>query len=275
MKTFQKILLVFFITTVLISCRKDEVETEVDKDIVTANFESDYFAENDIASGLEGAQNQNGYTARTTATTFSSLSCSTIQLISGGPNNFPLKFKINFVAGCVNSNGITRSGSLIVELSDYVTTPGSTMKIERENYYVNTRKVEGTITYLNQTTNPNIPTWKRTVTNGKITKVNGDIFSHSGLRIVKLMNGAGTTTLLDNIYHIMEGTHTIQRPNGTQLTATINETLVKPYTCHHITQGKLGLQGTFLNGVLDYGNGTCDNQAVYTHSNGNSYNITL
>ena len=274
METFQKILLVFFITTIFISCRKDEVETKVDKDIVVANFESDYFAENDIASGLEGAQNQNGYAGRTAAT-YSSLSCSTIQLISGGPTNFPLKFKINFVAGCVNSNGITRSGSLIVELSNYVTTPGSTMTIERENYYVNTRKVEGTITYINQTTNTNIPTWKRTVTNGKVTKVNGDVFLHSGFRVVKLINGAGTPTLLDNVYHIMEGNHTIQRSNGTQLTATINETLVKPFICHHITQGTLGLQGTFLNGILDYGTGTCDNQATYTHSNGNTFNITL
>lgn len=275
MKTFQKILLVFFITTVLISCRKDEIETEVDKDIVTANFESDYFAENDIASGLEGAQNQSGYVGRTTSEIFSNLSCGTITLISGGPNNFPLKFKIDYGLGCTNAWGVTRSGILLVELSNFVTTPGSTMTIKRENYYVNTRKVEGTITYLNQTTNPNIPTWKRTVTNGKITKVNGDIFLHSGFRIVKLITGAGTTTLLDNIYHIMEGTHTIQRPNGTQLTATINETLVKPFICQHITQGKLGLQGTILNGVLDYGNGTCDNQAVYTHSNGNTFNITL
>lgn len=274
MKTFQKILLVFFITTVLISCRKDEIETEVDKDIVTANFEADYYAENDISTALEGTQNISAYTTRNSSPS-STNNCGTIQVLSGNPNSFPIVFRINYGTGCTNAFGVYKSGSLKITVSNFVTSPGSTMTIERENYYVNTRKIEGTITYLNQTTVATIPTWKRTVTNGKITKVNGDIFLHSGFRIVKLMNGAGTTTLLDNVYHIMEGTHSIQRPNGTQLTATINETLVKPFICQHITQGKLGLQGTILNGVLDYGNGNCDNQAVYTHSNGNTYNITL
>ncbi|MFY7811603.1 MAG: hypothetical protein ACOVQ2_07725 [Flavobacterium sp.] len=275
MKTLKKTMFLLFIATVAVSCRKDDQETSVDSEIVGANFEADFFTESDIASSLGGADSQNGYSARMDQETQSALSCGAIQPISGSITNFPFVFRINYGTGCTNANGVTRSGSLKVTLSGFVATTGSTMTIERENYYVNLRKVEGTITYTNQTTSANMPTWKRTVTNGKVTKPNGAIFLHSGFRIVKLVTGAGTPALADNVYHITEGTHTLQRPNGTTLTSTIIETLVKPYTCEHITQGKLQLQGTLLNGVLNYGIGTCDNQAIYTHSNGTSYNITL
>jgi hypothetical protein len=275
METIKKIMFLLFIASVAVSCRKDDDETSVDSEIVGANFEADYYTESDVASGLSGAETQNGYSARTAQDNQSPNTCGVIQHVSGSPSNFPIIFKINYGTGCTNIFGVTRSGILKVTLSGFVTTTGSEMKIERENYYVNLRKVEGTVIYKNQTTSANMPTWKRTVTNGKITRPNGAIFLHSGIRIVKLVTGAGTPTLIDNVYHITEGTHTIQRPNGTSLTATVNETLVKPYTCDHVTQGKLQLQGTLLNGILNYGNGTCDNQAVYTHSNGTTYNITL
>jgi hypothetical protein len=275
MKTIKKTIFLLFIATMAVSCRKDDKETSVDSEIVSANFEADYFSESDVTSGLSGAESLNSYSARTPQDTQSPLTCGTVQLLSGSVTNFPLTFRINYGTGCTSLNGVTRSGSLKVTLNGFVATPGSTMIIERENYFVNLRKVEGTITYLNQTTVASMPTWKRTVANGKITKPNGNIFLHSGFRVVKLITGAGTPTLVDNIYHILEGTHTMQRANGTTLTVTVNQALVKPFTCDHITQGKLQMQGTLLNGVLDYGNGTCDNQAVYTHSNGNTYNITL
>lgn len=274
MKTIKKIMFLLFIVSIAISCRKDDVETTVDSEIVGANFEADFTTESDIATGLNGAESLNGYSARGPLGVESPLTCGTVELVSGSITNFPLVFRVNYGAGCTN-NGVFRSGALKVTLSGFVTTTGSTMTIERENYFVNLRKVEGIVTYLNQTTVASMPTWRRTVTNGKITRANGAIFLHSGFRIVKLVAGAGTPALVDNVYHILEGTHTLQRPNGNTLTATVNETLVKPYTCDHITQGKLQMQGTLLNGVLNYGNGTCDNQAVYTHSNGSTHNITL
>jgi len=51
--------------------------------------------------------------------------------------------------------------------------------------------------------------------------------------------------------------------------------LIKKYSCNYISQGQLDLQGSFLDGILDYGDNTCDNQATYTHSNGAVYNVNL
>ena len=91
-----------------------------------------------------------------------------------------------------------------------------------------------------------------------------------------MAEGAGTLALADNVYHVISGTHVISRPaGGSTLTVTVLETLIKRYSCDYISKGKLDLEGTYLNGVLDYGNDTCDNEATYTHSNGQVYPITL
>jgi hypothetical protein len=80
----------------------------------------------------------------------------------------------------------------------------------------------------------------------------------------------------DNIYAVISGTHTVNRPNGSTLTSTIVQPLIKKYACNYISQGQLNLQGTVLNGILDYGNNECDNLATYFHNpNGVTYNVNL
>lgn len=67
----------------------------------------------------------------------------------------------------------------------------------------------------------------------------------------------------------------INKSNGSSLTVTVQETLIKNYSCNYISQGQLYLQGSFLDGFLDYGNNNCDNQATYTRSDGSVYNVNL
>jgi hypothetical protein len=61
-----------------------------------------------------------------------------------------------------------------------------------------------------------------------------------------------------------EGTHTVTSEKGT-LSLTVQETLIKKYSCNFISKGKLKVQGGALNGVLDYGNNDCDTKYTYTH----------
>jgi len=79
----------------------------------------------------------------------------------------------------------------------------------------------------------------------------------------------------DNIYERTSGNHTITRQGGSSLNLTVVEPLIKKYACNHVSQGQLDLQGSVLDGILDYGNNVCDNQATYTHSNGNVYPVIL
>ena len=260
-----------------ISCSKDQDQSanNVDSEMVGANMTADFTSELDFNSGIDVANNNSSYSSKTTNEASVIPACATVTVNNTTPGVFPKIITINFGTGCTQ-NGITRSGILTITLSGYVLNNGSTMTIERNNYYVNLRKIEGTVVYTNETTNVSIPQWTRTLTNGQITLPNGAIFTHSGTRTVKQTAGVSTAILADNIYEVISGTHTVNRPNGTTLTSTIVQPLIKKFACNYISQGQLNLQGTVLDGILDYGNNDCDNLATYFHNpNGQTYNVNL
>jgi len=284
MKNLFQLLIGFLTISLVVSCSKDSVEAfnQDNLEVVIAKSESDFVIETDVTLGNDAAARRGAFsgTSSPDPNTANLPACAVITVLAGGPSGgtfvFPFKVEIDFGTGCTNANGITRKGKLTIEFSNYLMAPGSVMTIVRgDNYYINLRKVEGTIAYTNTTTSAATPSWTRVVTNGKVTRPNGQVFTHAGSRSVVMAAGAGTPTMGDNVYHVIAGTHSVTRPNGITMNATIQEMLVKRYSCAHIEQGKINLVGGLVNGVLDYGDGTCDNQATYTHVNGTVYNINL
>ena len=257
-----------------VSCNKDE-DFAVDKELVNTSADIDLTNELDFNSGIDVSSDNSSYSDRSSLQTNAVAPCASVSVDNATPGVFPKVFTIDFGTGCTY-NGITRSGIITITITDYVMNNGSIMTIERgSNYYVNGRKVEGTVVYENTTTNPATPQWTRTITNGKITNLAGVVFNHYGTRTVKQTAGVSTLLLADNIYEITSGNHTITKSDGSSLSVTVVEPLIKKYACSHISQGQLDLQGSVLDGILDYGNNTCDNLATYTHSNGNVYNVIL
>lgn len=260
----------------MFSCSKEDnpiSNSLTDADLVLASEKSSFADNLDINYSSELADSYDSYTNKSTLSTLTT--CATVSIDNANPGQFPKTITVDFGTSCT-FNGITRSGTLTITLTDYVINYGSQMTIVRgNNYYVNGYKVEGTIVYENTTTNTNIPSWDRNLTNGKITTPTGGVYTYTDSRSVELIEGASTLTLTDNVYKVVSGTRTVYRPNNTFLTCTILTPLIKSYSCAYISQGSLDLQGTYLDGVLDYGNGNCDNQATYTHVNGQVFNITL
>lgn len=257
-----------------VSCNKDE-DFAVDKELVNTSADIDLTNELDFNSGIDVSSDNSSYSDRSSLQTNAVAPCASVSVDNATLGVFPKVFTIDFGTGCTY-NGMTRSGIITITITDYVMNNGSIMTIERgSNYYVNGRKVEGTVVYENTTTNPATPQWTRTITNGKITNLAGVVFNHYGTRTVKQTAGVSTLLLADNIYEITSGNHTITKSDGSSLSVTVVEPLIKKYTCSHISQGQLDLQGSVLDGILDYGNNTCDNLATYTHSNGNVYNVIL
>jgi hypothetical protein len=257
-----------------VSCNKDE-DFAVDKELVNTSSDIDLTNELDFNSGIDVSSDNSSYSDRGSLQTNAVAPCTSVSVDNATPGVFPKVFTIDFGTGCTY-NGMTRSGIITITITDYVMNNGSIMTIERgSNYYVNGRKVEGTVVYENTTTNPATPQWTRTITNGKITNLAGVVFNHYGTRTVKQTAGVSTLLLADNIYEITSGNHTITKSDGSSLSVTVVEPLIKKYACSHISQGQLDLQGSVLDGILDYGNNTCDNLATYIHSNGNVYNVIL
>jgi len=258
------------------SCTKDEVVNFTDTNSIVASATIDGINELDFQTGTQ-VTFENALSKNASATNVKSLlgACAVVTIDNVTPNSFPKIITIDFGTGCT-TNGITRKGKLKITLSGLVSTPKSTMKIERENYYVNGMKVEGVILYTNETTTAAVPQWSRTITNGKLTSVDGSVYFNSGSHTIRQTEGASTPLILaDNTYEMISGDHMVSKENGAKLTLSVAAPLVKKYDCNYVSKGKLNVKGPLLNGTLDYGNGDCDNKLTYTHENGIVFNLTM
>lgn len=252
-----------------ISCSKEDSLLAIDNSQIVASASIDLVNELDIKMGTEISYEK--LTSKKTSKS-STVACAVITLESGG-SSFPKIYYVDFGSGCT-TNGITRKGKLKITFSNIVTETGSTMLIERENYYVNGNKVEGQIEYKNTTTNADTPQWTRKVINGIFTDLEGEVYSNSGSHTIKQTAGVESSQLDDNTYQMTEGTHTVSKQNGGTITLTVKETLVKNYNCDYISEGKLKVESTLLNGIIDYGDGDCDKNATYTQ-NGIKFSFTM
>lgn len=277
-KTALSFLIICATALTYISCSGND-ETNDDKNdqsnvtSVGASITIDAINEMDIKTGLI-------VSAKTTTTGKSTETspgiCGTITISQQSPDSYPKVFTVDYGTKGCSDNQIIRKGKLKVTLSAPVITTGSKMTIERMDYSINGIKLEGTIEYTNTTSVPTVPQWSRKVTNGKFTDLEGRVYLNSGSWTVKQTAGVDTPYVLeDNVYEMTEGNHTITSSNGAALTLTVQESLIKKYSCEFISKGKLKVQGGLLNGVVDYGNNDCDRTYTYRHENGTTYNLSM
>lgn len=194
--------------------------------------------------------------------------------VTGTRGQFPITYELDFGTGCTGPRGNTRAGILTFTFSDRLINQGAVLTIERSNYVLNGRALEGTITHTNNS-NSNIPDWTRTVTSGSITRLNGAVFTFNSTRSIRMDAGGDTTRLRDNILDIYDGRRTVTGPNGNTMTTTVITTLTKPYRCNYIVSGMVEINRPNRNGTIDYGDGSCDNQATYTNPSGLSVDFML
>lgn len=244
-----------------ISCNNEDSLEATDNSPLIASSSIDLVNELDIKTGNQLSFEK--LTAKQTSKTLIT-SCAVITM-NPVTSNYPKTFYVDFGTGCT-TNGITRKGKLKITFSNYITQTGSNMTIERENYYVNGNKAEGKIEYNNTTVNSNIPQWSRKVTDGIFTDTKGEVYLNSGMHTIKQKTGVSTPTLDDNVYEMTEGTHIVSKKNGAKITLSVLESLIKNYSCDYVSKGKLKVESTLLNGTIDYGNGDCDKDAVYTQN---------
>jgi hypothetical protein len=273
-KTFFLLLTICATGLTYVSCSSnDDTTKQTDVSSVSASIAIDATNEMDIKTGLLVATKASA-TAKTTETTPGI--CATITVAQQSSTSYPKVFTVDYgTSGCID-NQITRKGKLKITLSGPVITTGSKITIERIDYSINGIKLEGTIEYTNSTAVPTVPQWTRKVTGGKFTDLVGRVYLNSGNWTVKQTAGVDTPYVLDdNVYEMTEGTHTITDAGGGTLTLTVQESLIKKYSCEFISKGRVKIQGGILNGVVDYGNNDCDSKYTYTHENGINYNLVM
>jgi hypothetical protein len=266
MKAIKNIFVLAFCCTALFSsCKKEngavtdeEIETTMElteKQAISDNLDEDAAFVLDEALEDRGLQ---GNFAPPPPNNFV-LGCATVTVTP--LIGFPKNIVIDFGNGCT-SNGVFRSGIINVVLSDSFRRSGSVAVMTFNNYFVNSFKREGTITWTN-TSVGGTRSWQRKAEDVKMTAPDGKFWIHNGLKTILQSEGAQTANRLDDVF-LTTGSGTMTNSAGRTRNSTILEALQKKRICANIDKGVRRTDGPNRTAVLDFGDGTCDRIATLT-----------
>ncbi len=200
------------------------------------------------------------------------------------PNAFPKTVTLDFGTGC-EIQGRTRSGKIITVYTGRLAEPGASATTTFENYAVDSFTVAGNHKITNTTTGSNnMRQFTVEVKDARISHLRhrASVAEWNAIRVHTQVEGNGTITPADDVFR------TTGRSNGAvkhvlasiAWTSEITEPLIKRFSCRWLSKGIIKTTRTGLAadskwvGVLDFGNGACDNAATLT-INGNSRQIVL
>ena len=189
---------------------------------------------------------------------------------------FPFTITIDFgTENCLCNDNKWRRGKILVEHDGPYWAVGTEITTTTDNYFVNNHQVLGTkiVTNMGLNTAGN-PSWTVDV-DGQIIKPDGGVISWIADRMREWAEGHNTPFIWWDDVYMISGTHYVVASNGSTLSATATEPLEFALNCYWIKSGVIEFQHSELPLIiLDYGNGSCDNDATVT-INGTTYNIQL
>jgi hypothetical protein len=266
------------LSLIALSCSKKE-----DSNVTpTAAFTADEasvnskidIANDDIADVVEG-ELESSISARMTET---AVPCPSISTTTSGTT---VTKTIDFGLACTRPNGNVVKGVLKIS---YVYDPKATSIVATctfVDFYHNLRKIEGTKTFtrtmsIGTVANPSHPIVTMEM-DLKVTLPDGRVINRTGTRTREITEGFSTIDLTDNVYKVT-GSWSTTFPNTNIQTSTITSPLIVKLACiptnSAISQGVITFARNDKTATLDYGDGKCDNLAVFT-LNGVAVNIVL
>lgn len=284
MKT-KILILTALLSVIFYSCTKD---SETPNQSMTAeeakvNAKMDV-AGNDISAIVEEQsmkETEDGITFKgATQTTFAS-TCATITRVPAyGTTITPgttITKTVDFGDGCTLPSGNTVKGKIIISFVYQPSATSHTINYQFDNFYHNDVKIVGSKTFTISwgTSAANPETHAIVVMNMDFTATfpSGNVYHRTGSRTTEIIGGQSTPDYSDNIYSVTGQWTTNSTTSGWNLVSTITSPLIVKLNCQNIVKGIITFQG-YGTATLDFGNGDCDNVAIYT-VNGVQYTIIL
>lgn len=202
--------------------------------------------------------------------------CFTVTVTPQQSNSFPRTIVIDFGAGCLGRDGRLRKGKISTVYTGRMVMPGSKATTTFDNHFVDSIKVEGTHSVENVSTS-NQRSFNLKVVNGKLSKPSGDYTLHNKNKTWLQTEGNGTPLFpVDDVFSITgNSSGTVKRGTATNTwTSDILQAVIRKFTCRWPVSGQVQTTRNSRTGLLDYGNGACDNKATLT-INGVVHHITL
>lgn len=261
---------------------ESETQTEATFDDV---FNNVLGVNDDVGTGGTGifgraASSQNGRTSSVDSVP----SCVTVTIIPQQAGLYPKTITIDFGSGCLSHNHL-RSGKIKIVYTGRLITAGSSATTTFDNYKIDSVLVEGTHKITNTTATTagsNQRQFTIDVTDAKLTKPNGSYSQWNAHRVNTQIEGNGTVGPGDDIFKVTGSARgKVKREDHIYLwDSEITEPIIKKFSCNWISKGRVRVVrvGLAANSpwvaTLDYGTGTCDDQATVT-INGVVRQITL
>ncbi|HET6559500.1 MAG TPA: hypothetical protein VFG54_19410 [Prolixibacteraceae bacterium] len=246
------------------SCQKDEPSVAVDEILISQQETQAEETLADIDILVDEALDLNFSTLKS-ATIVSSVYLGDCPIITVNRTANPQMITIDFGTACTGKDGKVRSGKIIVTSPSFTTFPSVRDK-SFDNYLVNGKKVEGSIS--------------KTITKDQENNIRTAVIQEDititfpenegvATRVAALTRQYERNALLNRLDNqvVSWGTVEFTRISGVKLTKTITAAnpLIFKVACHHIVSGIVSVTTSNNHSwTIDYGNGDCDNKATLT-----------
>lgn len=143
-----------------------------------------------------------------------------------------------------------------------------------EEFYFNNKNIIGGNTILKEFSDANGNSQFTKTVDITVIWPNGAEASRVGTKVREWIEGHGSGVWSDNVFEIT-GNWTSTFRNGNSHSYVVVIPLRREVICHYFVSGSVDIERTNFSGVLDYGDGDCDNLATFTNDNGNIRDIIL
>jgi len=285
----KNLILGFALSLTILSCNREDNGNAISLEDAKTSAKID--AMNDDVSSIVEEQEANTYSnaisGKVAAATFSQLTtCATITRVPAF-GTAPIVGQtvtktIDFGSGCTLNSGNVVSGRIIISFVYQPEAPSHTITYSLDNFFHNGIEFNGnktfTRTMISTTANPILHPQVTMTLDMTATLPDGRVYTRVGSRVREIVEGYGNEILADNVYKVT-GNWVTTTPSGASQTSTITTPLIIKMSCilvnkPLIVSGVLTIVRNVTTATIDFGDGTCDNLAVFT-VNGNSFDIVI
>lgn len=181
---------------------------------------------------------------------------------------------LDFGEGCELPNGNIIAGKIIMNYSFDLELQIITVIQSFEGFTFNDITIVGENTFVRVKENEDGNPESTKTIDMTLTWLDGEYVSRVGTKTREWIEGYDTKTWSDNVY-LMTGNWTNTFKDGTICSATITQELRREMSCRFIVSGIIEYTKDELTTSLNFGDGTCDNIAIFTDNDGVETEIIL
>jgi hypothetical protein len=255
------------------SCAKDdkEVDTETQSVVDNAICERQFMAVVPIVytKGINEAGIKKIATTCETFTILGAIGSGTPNVIAdtvvdanGFYQNGPVTFQVDYgTSGCVGADGVLRTGKInITAEKRWSQLSNTTVTVDLVSFNANSINYSGKI----KINKPDSVTYTLEVINGRCTNGTWNI-DYIGTKTIKQIVGYSTKADESDDVISITGSSSGKNREGRKFTTNITGSLIKKSNCKHISSGTVDVTPDgFKTRTVDFGNGSCDDDATYT-----------